>query len=329
MGKKISIIVPIYNTGKYLKRCLNSIIEQEYKNIEIILVNDGSNDNSLSICNSYKNKDDRIIVIDKKHTGVADSRNVGIKRATGEYIGFVDSDDYIDKDMYKKLIFISEKCNAEIAMCDLVQTFKQYDKKRKGKEYFMRLNKEQALRLLLYDKYIGNYLWVKIFKKELFDDIKFPTGQIYEDISTTYKLFRKANNLVYLPIKMYHYYQREESICNNKTRKTIKQYLTAIFERYYDLKCTLKSENLQLYNVYSIVNSVIKMSIWAIEIQDYELFYNEILNYFYQIEEEIKLVDELELIKIMSDAEKVCFYLQRIDIESLKKFIERNFYLLE
>ena len=101
MTHKISIIVPIYNTEKYLGNCLNSIINQTYKNLEIILINDGSTDNSLSICNNYKNKDNRIKIVNKTHTGVSDTRNIGIKNATGEYIGFVDSDDYIEQDLLK------------------------------------------------------------------------------------------------------------------------------------------------------------------------------------------------------------------------------------
>ena len=129
MSNQISIIVPIYNTEKYLERCLQSILNQSYRNIEIILVNDGSDDNSLAICNKYKDKDKRIIVIDKKHTGVADTRNIGLEKASGNYIGFVDSDDYIDIDMFKKLIVGAEKYKCDISMCDLIETYNTNDER--------------------------------------------------------------------------------------------------------------------------------------------------------------------------------------------------------
>lgn len=229
MSNKISIIVPIYNTEKYLERCLQSLINQEYKNIEIILVNDGSNDNSLNICNEYKNKDERIIVIDKEHTGVADTRNIGISKATGNYIGFVDSDDYIDKDMFKKLINGAEKYKCEISMCDLIETSSINDEIKEYKLDFIQMNKKQALEQLLYDRNIGNYMTVKLFKKELFNGIKFPVGTLYEDISTAYKLFDKANNIIYIPIPMYHYYQRMDSIVNNITRESMRTVFKSCF----------------------------------------------------------------------------------------------------
>ena len=125
MDKKISIIVPIYNTEKYLKRCLDSLIKQEYENIEIILINDGSTDGSLQICEEYKNKDNRIVLIDKIHTGVSHTRNIGLENVSGDYIGFVDSDDYIDKDMFKNLMIGIEKYNADICMCDLEETISE------------------------------------------------------------------------------------------------------------------------------------------------------------------------------------------------------------
>lgn len=324
MSNKISIIIPIYNTEKYLERCLQSLINQDYKNIEIILINDGSKDNSLAICDKYKNNDDRIILIDKKHTGVSDTRNVGIKVATGDYIGFVDSDDYIDKDMFKNLINGAEKYNCDIAMCDLIETNNINDKVKKYKLKYIQMDKKQALEQLLYDKNIGNYLTVKLFKKELFDNILFPVGKLYEDISTTYKLFSRANNILYIPKPMYYYYQRSDSIVNNITRKSIQHYIEAVFERFYDLKDNYKNLDIDLYNVYSIINVVIKMSVWAIEIKDYELFDNEIYNYYCKIEKELDLVEEGKIVTIMTNIEKACFYLLKIDKKYLRNFIENK-----
>lgn len=322
MDKKISIIVPIYNTEKYLKRCLKSLIKQEYKNLEIILVNDGSTDDSLNICYEYKCKDKRIIVIDKKHTGVADSRNLGLEKANGDYIGFVDSDDYIDKEMFKNLMMGIENYNADICMCDLKETKSKYSENVPMKIEYVKMSKKKALEELLYDKNIGNYMTVKLFKRTLFENIRFPVGRLYEDISVAYKLFNKANKIVYIPIPMYHYYQREESIVNNITRHSIQEYLKAIFERYNDLKNN--SQKLDLYNVYSIVNVVIKMSIWAIKIKDYDLYNNEIYKYYCRVEKELNLVDEGALIKLMSDFEKASLYLLKLDKDCLKSLIEKR-----
>lgn len=322
MNKKISIIVPIYNMEQYLERCLLSLIHQDYQNLEIILINDGSTDNSINICNKYKKIDNRIIVINKAHSGLSDTRNIGIKKATGDYIGFVDSDDYIDKDMFKNLIEGAEKYKCEISMCDLVETYNPNEKAKRNPLNYIKMNKKQALEQLLYDKNIGNYVIDKLFSKTLFDNISFPIGKLYEDISTTYKLFIKANNIIYIPTTMYYYYQRSDSIVNNITRESILDYINAVFERYYDLKNNYNFSN--LYTVYSLVNVVIKMSIWSIKIQDYELFDNNIYDYYCKLEKELYLVDEGNLIKIMTNLEKACFYLLKLDKQYLISFIENK-----
>ena len=322
MNKKISIIVPIYNMEQYLERCLLSLIHQDYQNLEIILINDGSTDNSINICNKYKKIDNRIIVINKAHSGLSDTRNIGIKKATGDYIGFVDSDDYIDKDMFKNLIEGAEKYKCEIYMCYLVETYNPNEKAKRNPLNYIKMNKKQALEQLLYDKNIGNYVIDKLFSKTLFDNISFPIGKLYEDISTTYKLFIKANNIIYIPTTMYYYYQRSDSIVNNITRESILDYINAVFERYYDLKNNYNFSN--LYTVYSLVNVVIKMSIWSIKIQDYELFDNTIYDYYCKLEKELYLVDEGNLIKIMTNLEKACFYLLKLDKQYLISFIENK-----
>ena len=322
MNKKISIIVPIYNMEQYLERCLLSLIHQDYQNLEIILINDGSTDNSINICNKYKKIDNRIIVINKAHSGLSDTRNIGIKKATGDYIGFVDSDDYIDKDMFKNLIEGAEKYKCEISMCDLVETYNPNETAKRNPLNYIKMNKKQALEQLLYDKNIGNYVIDKLFSKNFFDNISFPIGKLYEDISTTYKLFIKANNIIYIPTTMYYYYQRSDSIVNNITRESILDYINAVFERYYDLKNNYNFSN--LYTVYSLVNVVIKMSIWSIKIQDYELFDNTIYDYYCKLEKELYLIDEGNLIKIMTNLEKACFYLLKLDKQYLISFIENK-----
>ena len=325
MNKKISIIVPIYNTEKYLEKCIKSIINQNYKNIEIILVNDGSTDNSLNICKKYKEQDNRIVVINKKHTGVSESRNIGLEIAKGDYIAFVDSDDYIDRRMFEKLIEGAEKYNAEISMCDLNETKNSNDILEEFSAEYIQMTRKQALEQLLYDKNIGNYMTVKIFKRELFSQVKFPINKMYEDISTAYKLFGKANNLVYIPVKFYNYYQRPDSIVNIITNNSIQDYLQAIFDRYYDLK---RYKELTLYNVYSIINVVIKMGAWCIEIKDDKLFNTKICEAYCKMQKEIKLIDEIELVKIMTNFEKASFYLMKLDMKYFRNFLEYRMHTL-
>lgn len=323
VNKKISIIVPIYNTEEYLEKCINSLINQKYKSIEIILVNDGSTDGSLKICNFYQKKDPRIVVISKKHTGVSDTRNVGIQQATGDYIGFVDSDDYVDPDMFYHLIIGLQKYHAQIAMCDLEETENQTNEKINKNVDYIEMTSKQALQELLYDKNIGNYLVVKLFSKKVFSGIKFPVGRLYEDIAVAYKLFLKATKIVYIPLPMYHYFQRKESIVNHITRKSIEDYLKALFERYYNLKDS--STDLNLYNVYSIVNVVIKMSVWAIRIKDYELYDDTIQEYFNKMKEELVLVKESELMKLFNDFETEAFFLGTKDLGLLREWIKKKY----
>ena len=307
MTHKISIIVPIYNTEKYLRNCLNSIINQTYKNLEIILINDGSIDNSINICNNYKNKDNRIKIVDKTHSGVSDTRNIGIKKATGEYIGFVDSDDYIDKHMFEILLNNLENYNGDISMCNLEETCDLDAQTTNFCDNAIVYSKEKALKELLYDKNIGNYMTVKLFKKALFTDITFPINVLYDDIYVAYKLFSKSNKIIYNPTVLYHYFQRKDSIVNNITSTSIKDYLKAIFTRYYDIKKNYSTLN--LYNVYSIFNVVIKMSVWAVKINNYELYNNEIYDYYIKAKNELPLVSEKELTSLFSSFEKESYYL--------------------
>ena len=319
---KVSILIPVYNVEKYLSKCLESILLQTYKNIEIIIINDGTTDSSLDIAELYASKYDFIHVYSYENAGISKTRNRALEKATGDYYLFVDSDDYIDKDMFKNLIEGAEKYKCEISMCDLVETYNPNEKAKRNPLNYIKMNKKQALEQLLYDKNIGNYVIDKLFSKTLFDNISFPIGKLYEDISTTYKLFIKANNYIYIPTTMYYYYQRSDSIVNNITRESILDYINAVFERYYDLKNNYNFSN--LYTVYSLVNVVIKMSIWSIKIQDYELFDNTIYDYYCKLEKELYLVDEGNLIKIMTNLEKACFYLLKLDKQYLINFIENK-----
>ena len=214
----ISIIVPIYNVEKYLEKCVLSIIDQTYTNLEIILINDGSTDNSSKLCKELALLDQRIIVIHKMNGGLSDARNVGINRATGLYISFVDSDDYISTDMIETLLtsIIENKC--EISTCRY-QTYTEdspIHPRSTQSNNFLVLNNTQALEDMLYLRNLTNSAWGKLYKTELFRSIRYPAGHTYEDLATTYKLFSKAENIVLNSFEGYYYLKRSGSITNSK-----------------------------------------------------------------------------------------------------------------
>lgn len=212
----ITIVVPIFNVEKYLRRCLNSIIEQTYKNLEIILVDDGSTDDSPIICDEYKKKDNRITVIHKKNGGLSEARNTGINIAKGKYIGFVDSDDWIEIDMYEKMYKKMIEENADIAICGRVVEYSNRTSKKWYNENYMIMNNIDAIVALDSFKSFDMAAWDKLYKTELFSNIKYPVGKKCEDCYVTYRLFDKCDKIIYIPECFYHYFQREGSITKSK-----------------------------------------------------------------------------------------------------------------
>ena len=216
MTDKISIIVPVYNVEKYLKECIESILSQTYKNIEIILIDDGSTDNSGKICDEYLKKDSRVKVIHKENGGLSDARNTGIEIASGKYIGFVDSDDYIAKDMYDFLYQNIKRENAEISGCNRFLVYENKIEIYGKKECYEVMDSQRAIEMLCTIGYIGVSAYTKLYEAKLFKDIRYPKGKINEDMYTTYKLFDKANRIVYDATPKYYYRQRSGSITNSK-----------------------------------------------------------------------------------------------------------------
>lgn len=215
---KISIIVPIYNVEEYLERCIDSILNQTFKDFEVILINDGSTDNSAIICDTYAKKDNRVKVIHKKNEGAAIARNVGLDACKGQYIGFVDSDDYISPIMYETLLNRIIKENAEIAICRY-ENFKSYDdiKFRNSKNFFKSFNNIEALEnyFLDYghkDRIMHTLIWDKLYKRELFDEIRFPNVSFAEDGYVVYKLLYKSKKTIFVNDTLYYYFERVGSL---------------------------------------------------------------------------------------------------------------------
>lgn len=233
---KISIIVPVYNVEQYIIRCVESVISQTYRNIEVLLVDDGSTDNSGNICDEYQKKDTRIITFHKTNGGLSDARNYGIKHASGQYLCFVDSDDYISKYMIEILYNNLIECSADISACGFLTVHDRICEDKKSISQRKIYTKEEALKELLTDSSFSNYAWNKMYKRELFDDIDYPVGKKMEDLGTTYKLILNANKLVYDPSKLYYYYQREDSILHKPDKQLYCDKFDLVCKRYFDLK---------------------------------------------------------------------------------------------
>lgn len=217
---KVSIIVPVYNVEKYLPQCLDSLINQTLKDIEIICVNDGSKDNSETILKAYQIKDPRIKIINQENQGLSVARNTGISAAKGEYIGLVDSDDWVDLDFYEKLYNAAKKYDSDIAAGDFYRRGKilKTQKLKYKKEEFFKDNVEKV-------KQAGipkhNYVWNKIYRRESLEKINcpFPVGRYYEDMYWLVKIVYHLNGFVTVPNIFYHYRRTQGSIITQKSAK--------------------------------------------------------------------------------------------------------------
>lgn len=311
MDSLISIIVPVYNVEKYLERCINSIINQTYKNLDIILVNDGSTDNSGKICDEFNFKDNRIQVIHKTNGGLSDARNAGLEIAKGEYIGFVDSDDYIALDMFETLYNLTQKYSAEISILSFYEMYNGKLISVRDSKKLEQMDKIEAIKELLIDTKIQSYAWNKLFKKSLFENLKFPTDKNFEDIATTLLLFEKANKIVLLEEPKYYYLRRDDSIVGVRNYKTYKDYLDVIYNKYLYLDG--KYQELDLYNAYNyIINMIwVYTIIVAFDLDDvykdfekqYDLFENLVNKYKNEIIDQLDNYNKAVLYMMLLDKE--------------------------
>lgn len=216
----ISIIIPIYNVEKYIHRCVDSVISQTYQNLEIILVDDGSPDNCGKICDEYAMKDNRIKVIHKENGGLSDARNYGIDSATGEWLFFLDSDDWIHPQTIEKLYDAAMKNNVSVSLCTYFKSDSDWcgvDTTVEAEVWFPK------------DLYINKYIistvaWAKLYRRECFKDIRYPVGKIHEDAFVTYRILFAQEKLAFIQQPYYSYFDNSESITGrlwNKDRAVI------------------------------------------------------------------------------------------------------------
>lgn len=259
MNELISIIVPIYNVHKYLKKCVNSIINQTYTNLEIILVDDGSIDNCGIICDEYAKKDKRIKVIHKENGGLSDARNAGLEIANGKYVSFIDSDDYVSKNFIKKLYECCKKYNCDMAEANFIKIEKEIELEEKEKfESRVIDNKEMLERLYILQDGINIrtvVVWNKLYKRKIVDKCKFPKGKIHEDEFFTYKVLYENNiKIAILDEILYYYRIRPGSITNQKFKISKLDAIEALEERieYFKVKGEKKLYELTL-NAYQLL----------------------------------------------------------------------------
>lgn len=245
----LSVIVPCYNVSKYVRKCIKSILEQTYTNLDIIIINDGSQDETLEICKELSASDSRIRLFNQENKGLAATRERGVKISYGEYITFVDSDDWIHPQMYE--IMIKGLCNsqADIAQCGVCnaveennQIILKHRKTDKINNQYQTYDKISGVIEILDDTKWQSYFWNKIYKKELFSDIQFPIGRgLDEDTSVMYHLFHRANSSIYFESEFYFYFLRTGSITRTKnTKQLAKNILDRNTARWEKLQFTIQ-----------------------------------------------------------------------------------------
>lgn len=226
----ISIIVPVYNIRDYVEKCICSLIQQTYHNLEIILVDDGSTDGSGEICDQYSKRDARIRVYHKKNGGLSDARNYGLDRMTGMYLAFVDGDDWVHPQMYEVLLAVMQREQAQLVSCDYEKEDPFFAEKPidiKEIKYNI-FSKEQVIANLGIPRIVA---WNKLYRAELFDSIRYPYGKLHEDEYVIHEIIWQCKKIVFIEQAMYFYTSRETSIVARLTSKRIEDALTGLESR--------------------------------------------------------------------------------------------------
>lgn len=227
---KVSIIVPVFNVENYLQECLDSLLDQTYKNLEIILVDDASPDSCPQICDAFAKRDKRIEVIHKKNGGAASARNVGLDCATGEFIAFVDSDDYVDEDYISRLLCFMKEDDADISVCSFSNVYRNRTEKVDNTEGIY--TAQDYLRLFLYDWKCG-LIWNKLFKANLLKKVRFAEGHVIDDEFFTYKAVMSARQITVKNDNLYYYRQRKSgAMIQGRKKKMLRDRMEYMTERF-------------------------------------------------------------------------------------------------
>lgn len=226
MSGKVSVIIPVYKVEPFIQKCVDSVIKQTYKNLEIILVDDGSPDNCPAICDKYAGKDPRVKVVHKQNGGLSDARNFGIEASTGEYLTFIDSDDYVSKDFIEALINGLESCGADICATGFKKVFEDSPEETPQQDFEVKsFSGKDALKTFYKLNEMESRVpfdiiaCAKLYKRKTFDTLRFPVGRLHEDEYLTPKLYYSAEVCAHVSGQRYFYLQREGSITQKKNKK--------------------------------------------------------------------------------------------------------------
>lgn len=242
----ISIVIPVYKVEKFLNRCVESVVNQTYENLEIFLIDDGSPDNCPEICDEWAAKDSRIKVIHLENAGVANARNTALKQAAGDYIGFVDGDDYVESDMYEQLLLTAMEYDSDITFCSY-----QINDEDRGENASSLIPKDEAMKCVLMGEYRYGVLWNKLFKSSVVKGLEMPPLKCSQDLPYNYFAIKNADRFAKTELKLYHYYQNETSTMHSsfsrskydavKARKILIADAPSEFKSYaiYDLVLSL------------------------------------------------------------------------------------------
>lgn len=247
----ISVIVPVYNLEGEISKCLLSLVLQKYPNFEVIIVDDGSTDNSLSVCSKLAEKDKRFLVYHTKNKGLSSARNFGISKAKGKYLAFVDGDDYIDPEFLSSLYSSVLQSGSDIAISGYTEIYKN-NSKTFLRELEVISGRNATIRLLTRQENMEVLTWNKLYKKTLFRGIRFPDGKNHEDNFTTFQLLIRAKKVSYVSKSIYSYVYRESSITNSeKTLERLKAKVESAKEAMRIFKKEEKDSRLYLAAKYS------------------------------------------------------------------------------
>lgn len=265
MNDLISLIIPCYNAQSTITKCLDSVIKQSYQNLEIIIINDGSTDETLDILKKYQERDSRIVLINQENSGVSKARNEGIKWATGDYICFIDSDDWVENDYCSILYQAISENKADISIAEAFyedENGNPVGKQHNSDNSNSIFDKKTALKLLLEDKIIQSHPWAKLYKSELLKNISFPENlEAFEDYFTMFRVFNSSEMVVKVNEKIYHYVQFADSLSHNLTPKRAYHFFLALMEAY----SFLDSQNVDSSFRKSIVKNILKKSFMVLK----------------------------------------------------------------
>lgn len=319
---KISIIVPVYKVEKYLHKCIDSILAQTLIDFELILINDGSPDRCGEICEEYEKSDPRVRVIHKKNGGISSARNAGLDIATGDYIGFVDSDDWIEPDMYEILYNECVKNECEIISCSSIIHYHNKTVVNGGHPLIIH-NVKEAMEIMLKGALYDEVVWTKLFKRSVLKELRFSVGIIYEDTDFTYKAIHRSKRTACIGVPKYHYIKRENSTMDlavknvNIDRVFIYDEMYKFMNKHYQelrelVALKLANSAMSVLNIISLHPNYLNYK------QDYYKVV-EVLNHYYSIV--IKLKEYPLTVKSLLTVAKIhpLFYMKLIKWQEAKR----------